>query len=64
MTESDRKPLIQWMAGLLGGLGLITLALGSGAFGFAGALIATAFTGLFLTAYQASSSQTFPKSCS
>jgi MFS family permease len=52
LTESDRKPLIQWVAGVLGGAGLVLLALGSNMFGYGGALVATVFIGVFLTAYQ------------
>ncbi len=51
-TEYDRKPLLQWVAGIVGGLGLVGLAAGSQAFGFAGALLATLVLGLALTAYQ------------
>ncbi len=52
LTAYDRKPLIQWVSGLIGGAGLIGLALGSSAFGFAGALGATLVLGLSLTVYQ------------
>lgn len=52
LTGHDRKPLIQWVAGLLGGTGLVALALGTTVFGYGGALVTTVFLGLFLTAYQ------------
>jgi MFS family permease len=52
LTEHDRKPLIQWVAGVMGGAGLIALAWGSSVFGFGGAIVATVFLGLCLTAYQ------------
>ncbi|WP_322795619.1 MFS transporter [Tepidiforma sp.] len=52
LTEFDRKALLQWVSGLVGGAGLVALALGSQVFGFAGALAATLVLGLSLTAYQ------------
>ncbi len=52
LTAYDRKALLQWGAGILGGLSLIGLALGSEAFGFVGALGATLVLGLALTVYQ------------
>ncbi len=52
LTEFDRKALLQWAAGIVGGAGLVALAAGSQAFGFAGALAATLVLGLALTAYQ------------
>ncbi|MGD9932915.1 MAG: MFS transporter [Dehalococcoidia bacterium] len=52
LTGHDRKPLIQWVAGILAGVGLILLAIGSSIFGFGGALVAVLFLGFFLTAYQ------------
>ena len=48
----DRKPLLQWLSGILGGGGLILMAVLSGPFGFGGAIVATLVLGLFLTAYQ------------
>ena len=51
-TGFDRKPLLQWSCGLLGGGGLMLLTLLSGAFGFGGAVAATLVLGLFLTSYQ------------
>ncbi|MDA0270249.1 MAG: MFS transporter [Chloroflexi bacterium] len=51
-TEFDRKPLVQWIAGVLSGLGLILLAVGSSVAGFPGAIVAVAVLGLALTAYQ------------
>lgn len=52
LTESDRKPLMQWVAGVLGGAGLVGLAAGSSVLGYGGAVVATIFLGVFLTAYQ------------
>lgn len=52
LTAFDRKTMLQWIAGITGGLGLIALALASNAFGYAGAAIATLILGLALTAYQ------------
>ncbi|MEX1022553.1 MAG: MFS transporter [Dehalococcoidia bacterium] len=52
MTESDRKPLLQWIAGIAGGLSLVALAVGSELFGFTGAIVAIVLLGLTLTAYQ------------
>ena len=52
LTEYDRKPLVQWIAGLGGAAGLILLAFGSEAFGWWGAAIAVVFIGLMFTAYQ------------
>lgn len=52
MTTYDRKPLLQMIAGVLGGLGLIVLALGSRSFGYTGAVGAILILGLSLTAYQ------------
>ncbi len=52
LTEYDRKPLVQWLAGFGGGLGLVMLAVWSGVFGYAGAIAAIITLGLALTAYQ------------
>ena len=52
VTTFDRKPLLQWLSGILGGGGLVLMAVLSGPFGFAGAIAATLVLGLFLTAYQ------------
>lgn len=52
VTGFDRKPLLQWLSGLVGGAGLILMAAWSAWFGFAGAIAATLVLGLFLTAYQ------------
>lgn len=52
VTTFDRKPLLQWLSGLMGGGGLILMAALSAPFGFAGAIAATLVLGLFLTAYQ------------
>lgn len=52
LTAFERKALLQWTSGIVGGLGLIGLAAGSQAFGFTGALLATLLLGLALTAYQ------------
>ena len=51
-TEFDRKPLLQFGAGLLGAVGLIVLGLGAGAVGFSGAIAGVLILGLTLTAYQ------------
>lgn len=52
LAAFDRKTLVQWVAGITGGLGLIFLALASEAFGYGGAIAATLVLGLALTAYQ------------
>ena len=52
LTAFDRKAMLQWIAGIIGGLGLIALALASNAFGYGGAIAATLVLGLALTAYQ------------
>ena len=52
VTSFDRKPLLQWISGILGGGGLVLMAVLSGPFGFGGAIAATLVLGLFLTAYQ------------
>jgi predicted MFS family arabinose efflux permease len=51
-TEFDRKPLLQLVVGLLSGLGLIVLGLGSEVFGFGGAIAGSLILGLMLTGYQ------------
>ncbi|MBA4181828.1 MAG: hypothetical protein C0506_14655 [Anaerolinea sp.] len=52
LAAFDRKGLVQWIAGIVGGLGLVGLALASNAFGFAGAIAMMLVLGLALTAYQ------------
>ncbi len=52
VTAFDRKPLLQWISGILGGGGLVLMAVLSGPFGFVGAIGATLVLGLFLTTYQ------------
>ncbi|MBK7126810.1 MAG: MFS transporter [Dehalococcoidia bacterium] len=52
LTAYDRKTLLQWVAGITGGLGLVLLALGSRSFGYPGAIGAVLVLGLALTAYQ------------
>jgi len=51
-TEYDRKPLLQWVAGLVGAAGLFVLGFGSVAFGFPGAIAAVVILGLAFTGYQ------------
>lgn len=51
-SQYDRKGTVQWISGIVGGLGLAGLAGGSEAFGYAGALAATLVLGLALTVYQ------------
>ena len=51
-TEFDRKPLLQLVVGLLSGVGLIVLGLGSEAFGLGGAIAGVLILGLMLTGYQ------------
>ncbi len=51
-TEFDRKPLVQWIAGLTGGVGLLILGFGSVAFGFGGAIFAVVVVGFAFTGYQ------------
>ena len=52
LTMFDRKTLVQWVAGIAGGFGLIFLALASQSFGYGGAIAAVLVLGLALTAYQ------------
>jgi MFS family permease len=52
LTEYERKPLVQWIAGTCGAIGLILLAIGAGVFGWWGAAVAVVFIGLAFTAYQ------------
>ncbi len=52
LTAFDRKTLVQWIAGILGGIGLIALALASRSFGYPGAMAVIVVLGLTLTAYQ------------
>lgn len=52
VTAFDRKPLLQWLTGLLGGAGLLLMGVLAGPFGFAGVIAATLVIGLFLTAFQ------------
>ncbi|HNM76824.1 MAG TPA: MFS transporter [Tepidiformaceae bacterium] len=52
LTTFDRKPLVQLMSGVVGGAGLILLALASRSFGYSGAIAAILVLGLSLTAYQ------------
>jgi MFS family permease len=52
MTQFDRKPLLQWVAGILSGLSLMLLAGGSVVAGYPGAIAATILLGLTLTFYQ------------
>ncbi len=52
LTTFSRKPLVQWGAGLLGGGGLVLLAVGSHEYGFTGAAAAVLVVGLAMTAYQ------------
>ena len=51
-TAFDRKGAVQWISGIVGGLGLMGLAGGSELFGYAGAIAATLVLGLALTVYQ------------
>ena len=52
ITEYKRKPLIQWVCGVLSGVGLILLTLGSQTFGLPGTAVAVVILGLTVTAYQ------------
>ena len=52
LTTFSRKPLVQWGAGILGGGGLVLLAVGSREYGFTGAAAAVLVVGLAMTAYQ------------
>lgn len=52
LTQSDRKPLIQWVSGILSGISLMLLAGGSVVAGYPGAIVATVILGLTLTFYQ------------
>ncbi|MCC6958681.1 MAG: MFS transporter [Dehalococcoidia bacterium] len=52
LTTFDRKPLVQLVSGVVGGAGLILLALASRSFGYSGAIAAILVLGLSLTAYQ------------
>lgn len=52
LTEFDRKPFIQWIAGIVGGGGLVMLAVASNTLGLGGAIAAILLLGFALTAYQ------------
>lgn len=52
LTAYDRKPLVQWVAGVAGGAGLVLLAFVSVPLGYAGAVGAIMVLGLAFTAYQ------------
>lgn len=52
MTAFDRKPALQWVAGVLGGAGMLLLAGASASFGYGGALVSVVILGLAFTAYQ------------
>lgn len=52
LTQFDRKPLLQWICGIIGGGGMILLAVASAGFGYAGAIGAIFLLGIVLTAYQ------------
>jgi len=52
LSDFPRKPLLQLAAGVASGGGLILLALLSGPFGFAGAVLAILLLGLVFTSYQ------------
>ena len=52
LTMYDRKGLLQWASGVVGGLGLVGLAVGSHFFGYGGAIGAIIVLGFALTAYQ------------
>lgn len=52
LTTFNRKPVVQWVAGVLGGGGLVLLAAGSLEYGFIGACAAVLVVGLAVTAYQ------------
>lgn len=50
--DFPRKPLLQLISGVLGGLGLVALGLGAMRWGYPGAVVAVLFIGLTLTSYQ------------
>jgi hypothetical protein len=52
LNDFSRKPLLQVVSGVVGGLGLAMLGLASVAFGYPGAIAAIILMGLALTAYQ------------
>ena len=52
LAAYDRKNFVQWVSGIVGGLGLVGLALASSAFGFTGAVVMMLVLGFALTAYQ------------
>ena len=52
LTQYDRKTLLQWFSGILGGAGLILLSVASASFGYPGAIAAIFILGFALTAYQ------------
>ncbi|MDP6604977.1 MAG: MFS transporter [Dehalococcoidia bacterium] len=51
LTEFPRKPLLQMVAGIGSGVGLLALGLGAKAFGIPGAVVALAILGLFQGPY-------------
>ena len=56
LAEWDRRPLIQWFAGLLCAFGMIFLTFGAFRFGFFGAAIGVTLLGIGTTVYMTASS--------
>jgi len=51
LTDFNRKPLVQWLAGIFSGVGMLLLAWPLG-FGYAGVIVAVVVLGAATTAYQ------------
>ncbi len=56
LAEWDRRPLIQWFAGLLCSFGMVSLTFGALRFGFVGAAVGVTLLGIGTTVYMTASS--------
>ncbi len=52
LTDFQRKPLVQWTAGVASGIGMLLLAYGPLGMGYAGAILAVVVLGTATTGYQ------------
>jgi MFS family permease len=56
LAEWDRRPLLQWFAGLLCSFGMVALTFGAFRFGFVGAAVGVTLLGIGTTVYMTASS--------